>query len=142
MRPGDTIVGTVRPGNGSYALVGVDGLTGSTGFAVLRSKEDFDAQFVWCAATSKGNINRLAQLADGGAYPAVSPEAVAATKIVLPDVETRRRFSNVTEPMVDRLLAALGEVHELAALRDTLLPKLISGEIRIQDAEGLVEAAN
>lgn len=142
LRPGDTIVGTVRPGNGSYALVGVDGLTGSTGFAVLRPKEDFDAQFVWCVATSKGNINRLAQLADGGAYPAVSPEAVAATKIALPDVETRRRFSNVTEPMVDRLLAALGETHELAALRDTLLPKLISGEIRIQDAEGLVEAAN
>lgn len=141
LRPGDTIVGTVRPGNGSYALVGVDGLTGSTGFAVLRPKEDFDAQFVWCAATSKGNINRLAQLADGGAYPAVSPEAVAATKIALPDVETRRRFSNVTDPMVDRLLAALGETHELADLRDTLLPKLISGEIRIQDAEGLVEAA-
>ena len=142
LRPGDTIVGTVRPGNGSYALVGVDGLTGSTGFAVLRPKEDFDAQFVWCAATSKGNINRLAQLADGGAYPAVSPEAVAVTKTALPDVETRRRFSNVTEPMVDRLLATLGETHELAALRDTLLPKLISGEIRVHDAEGLVEAAN
>ena len=141
LRPGDTIVGTVRPGNGSYALVGVDGLTGSTGFAVLRPKRTFDAQFVWCAATSKGNINRLAQLADGGAYPAVSPEAVAATKIALPDVETRRRFSNVTEPMVDRLLATLAETHELVALRDTLLPKLISGEIRIQDAEGLVEAA-
>lgn len=30
----------------------------------------------------------------------------------------------------------------LADLRDSLLPKLISGEIRIQDAEGLVEAAN
>ena len=39
LRPGDTIVGTVRPGNGSYALVGVEGLTGSTGlpFYVQRS---------------------------------------------------------------------------------------------------------
>ena len=36
LRPGDTIVGTVRPGNGSYSLIGDDGLTGSTGFAVLR----------------------------------------------------------------------------------------------------------
>ena len=34
LRSGDTIVGTVRPGNGSYALVDCDGLTGSTGFAV------------------------------------------------------------------------------------------------------------
>ena len=36
LRAGDTIVGTVRPGNGSYCLVASDGLTGSTGFAVLR----------------------------------------------------------------------------------------------------------
>ena len=36
LRHGDTIVGTVRPGNGSFSLVGRDGLTGSTGFAVLR----------------------------------------------------------------------------------------------------------
>src|SRR5262249_34841777 len=34
LRSGDTIVGTVRPGNGSYAFVSEDGLTGSTGFAV------------------------------------------------------------------------------------------------------------
>ena len=141
LRPGDTIVGTVRPGNGSHALVGVEGLTGSTGFAVLRPKEDFDALFVWCAATCKSNIGRLAQLADGGAYPAVSSQAVAATKITLADVGTRRRFSDLTAPLADRMLAAYGEAHKLADLRDTLLPKLISGEIRIQDAEELAEAA-
>ncbi|EQD50412.1 restriction modification system DNA specificity domain protein, partial [mine drainage metagenome] len=33
LRPGDTIVGTVRPGNGSYAMISDEGLTGSTGFA-------------------------------------------------------------------------------------------------------------
>ena len=141
LRPGDTIVGTVRPGNGSHALVGVEGLTGSTGFAVLRPKEDFDALFVWCAATSKSNIGRLAQLADGGAYPAVSPQAVAATKITLADVATRRRFSDLTAPLADRMLAAYGETHKLAKLRNALLPKLVSGEIRIQDAEELAEAA-
>ena len=36
LRPGDTIVSTVRPGNGSYSLIGNEGLTGSTGFAALR----------------------------------------------------------------------------------------------------------
>ena len=36
LRSGDTIIGTVRPGNGSYSFIGNDGLTGSTGFAVLR----------------------------------------------------------------------------------------------------------
>ena len=141
VRPGDTIVGTVRPGNGSFALVGKDGLTASTGFAVLRPKADFDALFVWCAATSKDNIERLAHLADGGAYPAVPAEAVAATPVVLADVSTRRKFSDATAPLVAKYLACSEESRTLADLRDALLPKLLSGEIRIQDAEKVAEAA-
>ena len=141
VRPGDTIIGTVRPGNGSFALVGKEGLTASTGFAVLRPKADFDAQFVWCAATSKDNIERLAHLADGGAYPAVPAEAVAATPVVLADVSTRRKFSDATAPLVAKYLAGGDESRTLADLRDTLLPKLLSGEIRIPDAEKIAEAA-
>ena len=141
VRPGDTIVGTVRPGNGSFALIGQEGLTASTGFAVLRPKESFDAQFVWCAATSKDNIERLAHLADGGAYPAVPAETVAATPVVLADVSARRKFSDATAPLVARYLASGDESRTLADLRDALLPKLLSGEIRIQDAEKIAEAA-
>ena len=141
LRSGDTIVGTVRPGNGSFALVGREGLTGSTGFAVLRPKEDFDAAFVWCAATSKANIERLARLADGGAYPAVSAEAVAAAIVARADSATRRKFSRLTAPLVAKGHAVRDESEALASLRDTLLPKLISGEIRIPDAEKIVEAA-
>ena len=141
VRPGDTIVGTVRPGNGSFALIGQEGLTASTGFAVLRPKADFDAQFVWCAATSKDNIERLAHLADGGAYPAVPAETVAATPVVLADVSARRKFSDATAPLVARYLASGDESRTLADLRDALLPKLLSGEIRIRDAEKVAEAA-
>jgi type I restriction enzyme S subunit len=59
VRAGDTIVGTVRPGNGSYSFVGVDGLTASTGFAVLRPKAASFGEFIYCSATSKDNIDRL-----------------------------------------------------------------------------------
>ena len=52
LRRGDTIVGTVRPGNGSYALIDEEGLTGSTGFAVLRPLAPSDREVVWCAGTS------------------------------------------------------------------------------------------
>src|SRR5690606_20722666 len=50
LRPGDTVVGTVRPGNGSYALISEDGLTGSTGFAVLRPMKSSFREFVYCVA--------------------------------------------------------------------------------------------
>ena len=141
VQPGDTIVGTVRPGNGSFALIGKGGLTASTGFAVIRPKADFDVQFVWCAATSKENIERLAHLADGGAYPAVPADAIAATPVAIVDVAIRRKFSDVTAPLVANYLTSGDEARSLADMRDALLPKLLSGEIRIQDAEKIAEAA-
>lgn len=63
LRPGDTIVGTVRPGNKSFALIGDDGMTGSTGFAVLRPLHKHSRDFVFLAATSPENIERLTHLA-------------------------------------------------------------------------------
>ena len=81
LRAGDSIVGTVRPGNGSYSLIGNDGLTGSTGFTVLRPLHPRFRELVYLVATAQENIERLAHRADGAAYPAVRPEIVAETKV-------------------------------------------------------------
>ena len=128
LRPGDTIVGTVRPGNGSFALIGRDGLTGSTAFAVLRPRTPHDRELVWCAATARGNLERLAHLADGGAYPAVRPRAVVVnTRVVLADVPVRKAFSALTARWFDRVEHNGRESGKVAALRDALLPPLVSG---------------
>lgn len=140
LRPGDTVVGTVRPGNGSYALVMRDGLTGSTGFAVLRPRVRRDRGFVYLAATQRTNIERLEHLADGGAYPAVKAELVAETSIALGDERTMAAFAAVVDPILERIEGAEQESRTLATLRDTLLPKLISGEVRVPEAETAVEA--
>jgi type I restriction enzyme S subunit len=137
LRPKDTIVGTVRPGNGSYAFIAEGGLTGSTGFAVLRPSTDQHAEFVYLAATAADNIDALAHLADGGAYPAVRSEVVAATPIVRPTVEVFDRFSRATEHLLAKIGHNERESRTLAALRDTLLPKLISGELRVKDGAHL-----
>ncbi len=140
LRPGDTILGTVRPGNGSYAFVSANGLTGSTGFAVLRPKDQIFREVVYLAATAKENIDRLAHLADGGAYPAVRPELVAATELVAAPESLFAAFSATTSALFDRAEANKQEISTLAATRDFLLPKLMSGEIRVRDAEKAVEA--
>lgn len=131
LRRGDTIVGTVRPGNGSYSMVGEDGLTGSTGFAVLRPKSSDARAFVYLASTRQENIERLAHLADGGAYPAVRPEVVAQTTVVVPPSAILTRFEQVVGGFLDRAEANNRESTSLANLRDTLLPKLLSGTICI-----------
>lgn len=141
LRPGDTIVGTVRPGNGSYALISEGGLTGSTGFAVLRPSAPQYAQFVYLAATAGENIDSLAHLADGGAYPAVRPEFVTATPVARPDNEVLGRFALASGPLLAKMACIERESRTLAALRDTLLPKLVSGELRVKDTENLIGRA-
>ena len=135
LRSGDTIVGTVRPGNGSYSLVGHEGLTGSTGFAVFRPIHPRYRELVYLSATRAENIKRLAHRADGAAYPAVRPNVVEETRVVGPSVDTDilNIFSMTVAPIVNRMESNKAEAHTLAALRDTLLPKLVSGELRVRE---------
>jgi type I restriction enzyme S subunit len=50
-------------------------------------------------------------------------------------------FDEVVEPFVSQLLANCTQSQTLAAARDSLLPKLISGELRVRDAERVVAEA-
>ena len=133
LRPLDTIVGTVRPGNGSYALISAEGLTGSTGFAVLRPEKPEYAEFVYLAASAPERTERLAHLADGAAYPAVRPEVVAATQVVKPGAAVMQSFSSIVGMTILKVAATEAEIGTLARLRDTLLPKLISGYLGVKD---------
>ena len=141
LRPGDTIVGLVRPGNCSYAFISVPGLTGSTGFGVLRPRNPNDAAFVFLSATAPDNIERLTHLADGAAYPAVRPEAVETTEVAIADNAVTSSFSALVTPIIDRMERNKIENQTLSQSRDLLLPKLMSGEIRLTQAEKIVEEA-
>ena len=143
LRPGDTIIGLVRPGNGSFAFVSSPKLTGSTGFTVLRPRRSRYTQLVLLSATAPENIKRLANLADGAAYPAVRPEVVGATRVVVPsnnDDVVMIKFSELVSPIINHMESNKRENHKLAQTRDLLLPKLVSGEIRVIGVENLVEA--
>lgn len=132
-RTGDTIVGTVRPGNGSYAYIGRDGYTASTGFAVLRPKQAIYTDAIYVAATAADNITRLANLADGhgGAYPAVNPDVVAATSFPVAPDDLLAAFSAFASPLRAKVEQAKLENRTLAETRDYLLPRLMSGAVRV-----------
>ncbi len=140
LRGGDTIVGTVRPGNRSFAFIhqAASNLTASTGFAVLRPREIENTEFVYLAATQDSSIEHLTHVADGGAYPAVRPEVVAGIKCVLPSGAIMQAFHDVTAPLLASVAANQQQAQTLATLRDTLLPRLISGQLRLPEAEALI----
>jgi len=131
VKPGDTIVGTVRPGNRSFALIGNGDkkLTASTGFAVLTPKKEEYREYIYIAATGDSNIERLAHLADGAAYPAVRPEVVTQMEVVVPNEEVFLKYSEMTHSLFLFIENNLQQAEFLASCRDTLLPKLLSGQV-------------
>lgn len=138
---GDTIVGTVRPGNRSFALIDTDGLTCSTGFAVLRPCHRHQREYLYLAATADDEIDRLAHLADGAAYPAVRPDVVTDAKVVIPNDDVLKQFSIITSPLFEQIAICHEEVLVLSSLRECLLLLLISGKLPIEDAESVIEEA-
>jgi len=58
---------------------------------------------------------------------------------VVPDNNVLKLFSQQIGAIRDRVIANVRESRTLTSLRDTLLPKLISGELRVKDAETFIE---
>jgi type I restriction enzyme S subunit len=64
--------------------------------------------------------------------------SVRSIRMLLPSVEVLKHFGRIVDPINSRRIRAIYESSYLAALRDTLLPKLLSGELRPSSAESLV----
>ncbi len=142
LRSGDTIFGTVRPGNRSFAFIHepAGNLTASTGFAVLRPSAVENTEFVYLATTQDTSIEHLAHVADGGAYPAVRPDVVSGLRCVVPGKFVLDAFHAVSAPLLAKVAKNQSQAQTLATLRDTLLPRLISGQLRLPEAEAQIEA--
>jgi type I restriction enzyme S subunit len=60
--------------------------------------------------------------------------------VVIPPPETLQRLGEFVAPLIKRIVAGRLQARSLNELRDTLLPRLISGKLRVPEAEKLVEA--
>ncbi len=137
---GDTIWSTVRPNRKSFALVLDDDpkLVASTGFAVLTPVKVGPA-FLYEITKRDAFVQYLGSVAEGSAYPAVRAERFEQAVIPLPSPGRLETFETITMPLRQRSHAAEMESRTLADLRDILLPKLMSGEIRVLDAQRVVK---
>ncbi len=136
LRHGDTVLSTVRPDRGSYflSLNPPKNRVASTGFAVLTPTK-VPWSFIYAAMTQPEVSDYLGQMADGGAYPAVRPEIIGAMKIALPnEPKILDAFHRTCAPIYEQSEANRTQSCTLAVLRDTLLPKLLSGELSVADA--------
>jgi len=71
--------------------------------------------------------------------PRTGWETMKQYKTCLPSEQVAHAFQSTVQPLIDRVGVNIHESHTLTQIRDLLLPKLISGEIRLLDPEKAVE---
>jgi type I restriction enzyme S subunit len=142
LRHGDTVLSTVRPDRGSYflALNPPANRVASTGFAVLTPTK-VPWSFLHGALTQPEVSDHLGQMADGGAYPAVRPEIIGAMQVALPnEPKILEAFHHTCAPLLEQAEANRTQSRTLATMRDTLLPKLLSGELSVEQTTASLSA--
>ena len=130
---GDTIWSTVRPNRKSYLFISTpkENLVVSTGFAVLTPKK-IPPSFLYFLTTTEQFVDYLVSNADGSAYPAVLPERFADAEFSIPPKDVLEKFESIISPMLAKIARNEKESHTLTNLRNTLLPKLLSGEVSVK----------
>ena len=73
--------------------------------------------------------------AEGTVFGSISKKDFQEIRCVAPPARVITSFEQQISPIDNRIEVTTRESRTLAALRDTLLPKLISGELRVKDAE-------
>ena len=143
---GDTLVARITPclENGKTASVDFlrDGEIGwgSTEYIVLRPKRPFPEEFAYCLArTEEFREFAIQSMTGSSSRQRVPSESLAHFRVVAPPKALVEFFGQLVKPLFARARGAASESRTLAALRDTLLPKLISGEIRVKSAERFPE---
>ena len=112
----------------------------STEFLVLRARPPFTRSFVYCFARSPLFRQQIESLVTGTSksHQRAQSESILNLAAVLPDSAVNAAFHRLADNLLARTLECRRSSRTLAALRDTLLPKLASGELRIGDAERFV----
>ena len=132
---GDWIFG-VRATVGNVTYVDKEYCLGR-GVGVARTQDQLYREFIYFQIMR--GIDYLSATSMGSVYINLKKSDIEGMKLLIPTNEIINRFHDVTRPMFEKLKEIICENQLLTLFRDTLLPKLISGEIRIPEAEKGVE---
>ena len=106
------------------------------GFIAMVCRKRLPNVFVlfWCYE----NLDYIKGISSGSTFAEISKKAFRPIPVIVPSKPVLAAYEGLIRPIYDRIATNTKKSVSLAALRDTLLPKLISGEIRVKDAEKAV----
>ncbi|MFE6025637.1 restriction endonuclease subunit S [Streptomyces niveus] len=137
---GDILFGKLRPYFHKVGMAQVDGVC-STDIIVVRANENKYRSWLLMALSSDEVVAYATARSDGTRMPRAKWSDLASFEVPWPGAEQVMRFEESAAPLIERAERGAAESRSLATLRDTLLPQLISGKLRIRDAEKIVEDA-
>lgn len=108
----------------------VDEVIFSTGFAGIKAVES-SVHYLWTYLLTEDFNTKKNLLSNGTTMQAINNTNINRIKIVIPKNNVLEDFNGLVKPMFELISSYKNQNLKLAQIRDTLLPKLMSGEIRV-----------
>ncbi|MFY9609638.1 MAG: restriction endonuclease subunit S [Blastocatellia bacterium] len=137
----EILFGKLRPYFHKVGIAPVDGVC-STDIVVVAPRTEKWFGFVLGHVSSTALVEYTNARSTGTKMPRTSWGEMAGYPVVTPPEGVAEAFTKASRVAVDRIAASIHESRTLAELRDALLPKLISGELRVKDAEKFIRSAS
>ena len=129
---GEILFGKLRPYFHKVGVAPIDGVCSTDIVVVVPSREAWFA-LVLGHVSSKAFVDYTNAGSTGTKMPRTSWDQMGQYPIAVPPETIAEALSMQSRPVVARITASVHESHTLAAVRDALLSKLLSGDIRIRD---------
>lgn len=107
------------------------------GFVAMVCEGRVSNVFVWL--WTQANMEAILQNANGSTFQEISKSNFRPLPVIIPTDDVLEAFDGPVQSLHRRIVSCERETRDLAAIRDTLLPKLISGELRVKDAETFLD---
>lgn len=133
--PTGTTILSARGTVGRVALTAVE-MTMNQSCYALRPRNHSSEIYTYYSTRSL--VALLRQRSHGSVFDTITRSTLESVPVVVPEETVVHRFDEVVKPLLLRIKASLRESATLRILRDNLLPRLLSGELRVPDAERLV----
>lgn len=133
--PVGTVLMSSRAPVGYLAIAGVPTAI-NQGFIAMVCDGPLPSTYVlnWAFAS----MDAIKAHASGTTFPEISKKNFRPLPVVVPTFDVVAAYQQAADPLFDLLTACVKESEQLGATRDYLLPKLLSGEVRVRDAERLL----
>ncbi|MBF0401156.1 MAG: restriction endonuclease subunit S [Magnetococcales bacterium] len=139
-KKGEFLFGKLRPYFHKVGIAAINGIC-STDIVVVCPKGKEWSAYILACISSDPFVNYTDKLSNGAKMPRTSWDDMGAYEVCLPGKSVAQAFENTVAPTLEQVIVNIHESQTLSYLRDLLLPKLITGEIRVRDAEKAMEAA-